>query len=143
VAMNWQNMDEGMMVNEAMFDGENGWVLKPEAYRSSDKAMVTLDLAAKHTLHLTITVYAGRSIPTDDNDKDDDSQSKSDLRSRVKAELHIGEDEKDGHGVSYKQNTKPANSTDPVWNAHDKKTSGEKLQFLNIPKVVEELSFIR
>ncbi|KAM0513045.1 hypothetical protein ACHAPE_008252 [Trichoderma viride] len=143
VAMNWQNMDEGMMVNEAMFDGEDGWVLKPEAYQSSDKTMVTLDLAAKHTLHLTITVFAGRHIPTDDSDKDDDSQSKSDLRSRVKAELHIGEDEKDGHDMSYKQNTKSADSTDPVWNCHEKKILGEKLQFRNIPKVVEELSFIR
>ncbi|KAM0453892.1 hypothetical protein ACHAO4_004638 [Trichoderma viride] len=143
VAMNWQNMDEGMMVNEAMFDGEDGWVLKPQAYQSSDKTMVTLDLAAKHTLHLTITVFAGRNIPTDDSDKVDDSQSKSDLRSRVKAELHIGEDEKDGHDMSYKQHTKSAGSADPVWNSHDKKIPGEKLQFRNIPKVVEELSFIR
>ncbi|KAL7898395.1 putative phospholipase C [Trichoderma sp. TUCIM 5745] len=145
VAMNWQHMDEGMMVNEAMFDGEDGWVLKPEAYQSSDKAMVTLDLAAKQTLHLTITVYAGRNIPTDDDDDDDDvdPQRKSDLRSRVKAELHIGENEKDGHDTSYKQHTKSANSTNPVWNCHDKKIVGEKLQFHNIPKVVEELSFIR
>lgn len=143
VAMNWQNMDEGMMINEAMFDGEDGWVLKPEAYQSSAKTMVTLDLVAKHTLHLTITVFAGRNIPTDDSDKDDGPQGKSDLRSRVKAELHIGEDEKDGHDVSYKEHTKSADSTDPVWNLHEEKILGEKLQFRNIPKVVEELSFIR
>lgn len=144
VAMNWQNMDEGMMVNEAMFDGEDGWVLKPEAYQSSDKPTVTLDLAAKHTLHLTITVFAGRNIPMDDNDKEHDSQSKSDLRSRVKAELHIGEDGKDGHDHTYKQNTRSASTTDPVWNVQeDEKILGEKLQFRDIRKVVEELSFIR
>ncbi|UKZ95386.1 uncharacterized protein TrAFT101_010231 [Trichoderma asperellum] len=143
VAMNWQNLDEGMMINEAMFDGEDGWVLKPGAYQSSDKSMVTLDLAAKHTLHLTITVFAGRNIPTDDSDKGDDSQSRKDLRPRVKAELHIGENEKDGHEHSYKHHTKPASTTYPVWNVQNKKILGEKLQFRNIPKVVEELSFIR
>ncbi|MBE3047072.1 phosphatidylinositol-specific phospholipase C domain-containing protein [Candidatus Bathyarchaeota archaeon] len=30
VALNWQNWDEGMMLNEGMFAGTNGWVLKPE-----------------------------------------------------------------------------------------------------------------
>lgn len=143
VAMNWQNLDEGMMINEAMFDGEDGWVLKPGAYQSSDKSMVTLDLAAKRTLHLTITVFAGRNIPTDDSDKSDDPQSRKDLRPRVKAELHIGEDEKDGHEHSYKHHTKSASTTYPVWNVDNKKILGEKLQFRNIPKVVEELSFIR
>jgi hypothetical protein len=30
VALNWQNWDEGMMLNEAMFAGTSGYVLKPE-----------------------------------------------------------------------------------------------------------------
>jgi hypothetical protein len=30
VALNWQNWDEGMMLNEGMFAGTNGYVLKPE-----------------------------------------------------------------------------------------------------------------
>jgi phosphatidylinositol phospholipase C, delta len=30
VALNWQNWDEGMMLNEAMFAGTGGYVLKPE-----------------------------------------------------------------------------------------------------------------
>lgn len=30
VALNWQNWDEGMMLNEGMFAGTSGWVLKPE-----------------------------------------------------------------------------------------------------------------
>ncbi|KAM0256741.1 hypothetical protein ACHAQJ_004809 [Trichoderma viride] len=138
VAMNWQNMDEGMMINEAMFAGEDGWVLKPAAYQGSDKAMVTLDLAAKHTLDFSITVFAGRNIPTEDHDKEDSPQSRAALCPRVKAELHIGEGDKDGHEHSYKHHTKAAKTSDPVW-----KASGEKLQFHNIPKVVEELSFIR
>jgi hypothetical protein len=30
VALNWQNWDEGMMLNEGMFAGTNGYVLKPQ-----------------------------------------------------------------------------------------------------------------
>jgi hypothetical protein len=30
VALNWQNWDEGMMLNEGMFAGTGGFVLKPE-----------------------------------------------------------------------------------------------------------------
>lgn len=143
VAMNWQNMDEGMMLNEAMFAGEDGWVLKPAAYQGADKASVTLDHAAKHTLDLSITFFAGHNIPLEDGEEDT-SRSRSALRPVVKAELHIGEDDKDGHEHSYKQHTKTAKSSNPVFmSSSQHKDAGDKLQFLNIPKVVEELSFIR
>ena len=33
VALNWQRWDEGMMLNEGMFTGSGGWVLKPTDYR--------------------------------------------------------------------------------------------------------------
>ncbi|POS82977.1 hypothetical protein EPUL_006191 [Erysiphe pulchra] len=36
VAMNWQKLDQGMMLNEGMFSGEQGWVLKPVGYHSND-----------------------------------------------------------------------------------------------------------
>lgn len=32
VALNWQRWDEGMMLNEGMFTGSGGWVLKPTGY---------------------------------------------------------------------------------------------------------------
>lgn len=47
VALNWQNWDEGMMLNEAMFAGTGGYVLKPEGesrgnhIRSSDGLRLT------------------------------------------------------------------------------------------------------
>jgi phosphatidylinositol phospholipase C, delta len=37
VALNWQNWDEGMMLNEAMFAGTGGMVLKPEGELSKGK----------------------------------------------------------------------------------------------------------
>jgi len=33
VALNWQQMNAAIMMNEAMFQGTQGWVLKPEGYR--------------------------------------------------------------------------------------------------------------
>jgi hypothetical protein len=33
VALNWQQMNAAIMLNEAMFRGTEGWVLKPEGYR--------------------------------------------------------------------------------------------------------------
>src|SRR4051812_32067233 len=36
VALNWQNLDKGMMLNHGMFVGTHGWRLKPPGYRSSD-----------------------------------------------------------------------------------------------------------
>ena len=40
VALNWQNWDEGMMLNEGMFAGTSGYILKPEGMGS---AMTTKD----------------------------------------------------------------------------------------------------
>ncbi|EPE05855.1 phospholipase c [Ophiostoma piceae UAMH 11346] len=34
VALNWQKVDEGMMLNHAMFQGTGGYVLKPDGYRA-------------------------------------------------------------------------------------------------------------
>ncbi|KXJ85735.1 PLC-like phosphodiesterase [Microdochium bolleyi] len=34
-ALNWQTLDDGMMLNEAMFEGTRGYLLKPDGYRGS------------------------------------------------------------------------------------------------------------
>ena len=34
VALNWQTLDKFMMLNYGMFEGSNGWVLKPAGYRA-------------------------------------------------------------------------------------------------------------
>ena len=37
VALNWQKMDKGMMLNNGMFAASQGWVLKPEGYRTKEQ----------------------------------------------------------------------------------------------------------
>ncbi|KAH7316483.1 PLC-like phosphodiesterase [Stachybotrys elegans] len=111
VAMNWQNMDEGMMLNEGMFADEKGWVLKPPGYQGTpaSKCIVTQDKAAPgRTLDLEITVFAGQNIPLDTEDDDNSSRGASDMRPSIKAELHVEKpegQEKEGHECTYKQKT--------------------------------------
>lgn len=104
VALNWQRHDQATILNEAMFAGTGGWVLKPPSHRSDDKLVPDKSLgqtettnpqpaaaappsstdssnpanplvpaishpssippaAASKLLNLTVTVYAGQSLP--------------------------------------------------------------------------------
>lgn len=38
VALNWQTLDKAMMLNRGLFEGSNGWVLKPASYRGGGTA---------------------------------------------------------------------------------------------------------
>ncbi|EKJ67807.1 hypothetical protein FPSE_11955 [Fusarium pseudograminearum CS3096] len=144
VAMNWQYLDEGMMLNEGMFADEKGWVLKPEGYQSSNTSTETQsDAAPGRTMNLRITVLAGQHIPIQAGDAADVCRSASTLRPLIKAELHVDkpiDTERDGHTQEhkYKDKTDAGKTDHPDFGPH-----GSLLQFLNIPKVVQELSFIR
>ncbi|PNY25077.1 Phosphoinositide phospholipase C [Tolypocladium capitatum] len=145
VAMNWQNLDEGMMLNEGMFADEKGWVLKPPGYQSSDKTSDTQALAAPGcTMDLSITVFAGHNLPAKSSDDDaDNARSGSTIRPVVKVELHVekpGGADKDGvaRECPYKQRTDAKRSSNPNFGV-----SGQALQFRGIHKVVGELSFLR
>ncbi|KAK7398553.1 hypothetical protein QQX98_012076 [Neonectria punicea] len=144
VAMNWQKPDEGMMLNEGMFADEKGWVLKPPGYQSSNKTAETQTEAAEgRTMSLKITIFAGQHIPLQEGDAADSTRSSSTLRPLIKAELHVGkpeETERDGqlHECKYKQKSETGKTDHPSFGPQ-----GSLLWFLNIPKVVEELGFIR
>ncbi|CCU76570.1 phospholipase C [Blumeria hordei DH14] len=58
VAMNWQKLDESIMLNEGMFSGEQGWVLKPPGFRSETKGIIPYK-----NIELNITLLAGQNIP--------------------------------------------------------------------------------
>ena len=101
VAMNWQYMDEGMMINHGMFADELGWVLKPPGYQSSNKESDGQDKAAvAGTFTLRMTIFAAQHIAVNrDGDEDEAKQNKPSLRSVIKAEIHTDKPEsaeKDG-----------------------------------------------
>ncbi|KAI0407151.1 PLC-like phosphodiesterase [Xylaria palmicola] len=104
VALNWQKWDEGMMLNEGMFAGTGGYVLKPTGYRgaktlppgdpdSGGAAAPPIAAALApatatpailhHTLDLKITVFAAQDLPLPHKD-----DKVSGFRPYVKVELH-------------------------------------------------------
>ncbi|ODH28211.1 hypothetical protein ACO22_03981 [Paracoccidioides brasiliensis] len=152
VALNWQNCDKGMMLNEGMFAGHQGWVLKPEPYRGkawATRQMVatqgnegSLQNTAKHrTLNLSIEIYGGQNIPLPEGDEHARS-----FRPYVTCQFHVerprdsvhaSENDKNGNeAAKYKQKTKSASGSDPDFGV-------QVLQFLSVPVSLEELSFLR
>ncbi|KAK2047850.1 phosphatidylinositol-specific phospholipase C [Colletotrichum somersetense] len=140
VALNWQNLDEGMMLNEGMFADEDGWVLKPIGYRSSDKNTVTeVDAAPQGDLELAVTVIAGQHIWAA-SDSDSSSSRAKHLRPFVKCELHVEIGAANGKAADeddFKLKTGARKTDHPEWE------NGTRLKFPKISRVVEELSFLR
>ncbi|KAL2212049.1 1-phosphatidylinositol-4,5-bisphosphate phosphodiesterase delta-1 [Sarocladium strictum] len=137
VALNWQSWDSGMILNEGMFAGSDGYILKPQGYRSTDNGPVltrTLDRVA-------VTILAAQNIPLLNNG---DSTDK--FAPRVKVGLHmepdamvamVGEDATADQvkDVGYKGCTAQSKGTSPDF-------GGETIEFLDVVGVVPELTFL-
>ena len=139
VALNWQNLDKGMMLNHGMFVGTPGWELKPLGYRSQASSSNVIRL---ETLDLTIQVFAAQnlSLPEDDH-------SERWFRPYVNCQLHVEEPEDPaaaGHDdastesekSSYRRCTKSSSGCNPDFD-------GQKLTFPTVAGIMEELSFVR
>lgn len=144
VAMNWQTWDEGMMLNEGMFAGENGWVLKPPGYRSLDPERNEVESIPHKTLDLRITIFGGQDIPFPHHQVERASHL------YVKCELHVEKQEErpseaiEGasrakEGAEYKRRSQPGKGDHGL----DFGEEGCTFEFLDVANVVEELSFIR
>ncbi|GKT88117.1 phosphatidylinositol-specific phospholipase C [Colletotrichum tofieldiae] len=128
VALNWQNWDEGMMLNEAMFAGTGGYVLKPEGRLAPDTAQGVPQIAYK-TLDLQIDILAAQNLPLPPGD------TKVSGPRGAAAGAHIKDDGRERES-EYKAKTKSNRGADPDF-------KGEALQFTGVPGVVEELTFVR
>jgi phosphatidylinositol phospholipase C delta len=135
VALNWQNWDEGTMLNEAMFADEAGWVLKPQPYlpEGSDRDVEGM----RKVMDLKVTVYAAQHVPLPKDAKVEG------FRPFVKLELHVDKPEgppQEGGGRTkegrWKLRTKYSKGVSPDW-------EGEVCEFVGVMGVVEELSFLR
>ncbi|KAM0264769.1 hypothetical protein ACHAQJ_000594 [Trichoderma viride] len=141
IALNWQETDEGMMLNEGMFVGTGGYVLKPEGYRpkltSKDDASNTITITRK-SIALAFTFLSAQNIPLPPGEK-----SAKGFKPYIKVELHV-EGSKNNHAQSdghvheseYKVRTKTHKGCDVDLGA-------EKLEFKGVPGLVEELTFVR
>lgn len=138
VALNWQNLDKGMMLNHGMFAGTQGWELKPPGYRSSEPSPVPV---SRQVLDLTIEIFAAQDLALPQGD------SEKGFKPYVICQLHVEEPESpvatgrddassDSEKSSYRRCTKSASGR----NADFK---GQKLIFPTVTGVNEKLSFLR
>jgi phosphatidylinositol phospholipase C delta len=139
VALNWQSWDEGTMVNEGMFAGEKGWVLKPPAFRGHDNTVEPVPIR-RVTLDFRITVLAGQHIPLPIHHDEDDE-----FHPYVKCQLHV--DKPSGTAVEsggrtkeglWKFVTKHKKTDHPDWGPE-----GAVLNFVGVQNVIEDLCFLR
>ncbi|PNY23644.1 Protein NRDE2-like protein, partial [Tolypocladium capitatum] len=131
VALNWQQTDEGMMLNEGMFAGTDyrpGIQPKPEQSTST----------ARNTLSLAITFLAAQSIPLPHQDS-----SPKRFNPYVKTEIHVDGSNHllpvnsgHGHADEYKARTRTHHGCDVDF-------SGETVSFGAMAGLVEELTFVR
>lgn len=146
VALNWQDDKyDQMVLHDAMFtEDTQGWVLKPPGYRGTDDDIQEPEY---QTMTLRITIYGGLHVPlpearlqkgasntsqavimgVDDGDKG--------FKPSVQVDLAVSHEKPSGKLV---KKTSPKETTKPNWGPN-----GFTLEFVEIPMVVEELSFVR
>ncbi|KAL4870848.1 hypothetical protein BDV12DRAFT_165348 [Aspergillus spectabilis] len=138
VALNWQNADKGMMLNQGMFAGEQGWILKPQGYRSTEPEAAPI---ARKKVDLSIEVLAGQELALPPGDKNEKG-----FRPYVACYLHVeapedapnpvGDDSTDSEKTSYKRVVKAGEGANPDFGS-------QKIVFPPLSGVVEELTFVR
>jgi len=135
VALNWQRIDGGIMLNEAMFANSGGWVLKPASHRS---AAIYSGEPKGYGSSFSVQFIAGQNIvPPEGIDA-------KDLKPYIKCEVHTeipNEWEKmtDGKAKSvdeFKEKIKPVKGVHPDF-------QGQTVEFKHLPSLVPELSFLR
>jgi Phosphatidylinositol-specific phospholipase C, Y domain len=140
VALNWQNFDMGMMLNEAMFAGRHGWVLKPQRYRGMQVDSSAKDIDRGGTaVNISIAIFAGQGLALPLGDS-----SPKDFHPYVTCQLHLSQDEdivpknqkRGSEAKRYKLRTKASTGIDPDF-------GGEELTFPHTTAIIEELSFLR
>ncbi|TLD26180.1 Sorting nexin-4 [Venturia nashicola] len=135
VALNWQKIDEGMMLNEGMFAQSGGWALKPPMYRSSSTTYPRE--GTDHTSSFKVEVLAGQYLePPEDVDP-------ADFKPYLKCEIHLEipgswEDlvpgkETDGE---FKAKIKASKSANPDFKR-------QIIKFDKLPSIIPELGFVR
>ncbi|QRW26087.1 phosphatidylinositol-specific phospholipase C [Rhizoctonia solani] len=112
VAMNWQTIDLGNMMNQSMFlrNGRAGYLLKPEALRVKDK-----DLLAKRVDYvLSITIISAQQIPRKRDENGREIIKDGLIDPLVEISLHAPDSSSTGPRT-YRTTAIPNNGFNPIW----------------------------
>ncbi|KAK8044240.1 1-phosphatidylinositol-4-5-bisphosphate phosphodiesterase delta-1 [Apiospora rasikravindrae] len=131
-ALNWQNWDKGMMMNDAMFDGSRGYVLKPDGYREEKEAATPGPAISHRTLHrLAVHVLAVQHLPLPD-----DLRSSDELHPYLVMDLSV-----EPHPLTTTKR-EPCSVRTQVQQGVNPDFAQEVLTFHEIEGVTPELSFV-
>ncbi|KAJ6157371.1 hypothetical protein N7470_004963 [Penicillium chermesinum] len=118
VALNWQNLDKGMMLNYGMFHGTQGWQLKPpvEVFAAQDLALPLGHTEKGFSPYLVVQLHVEEPEVEGSSEGDDASS--------------------DTEKSSYRRRSRNGAGRCPDF-------EGQKLVFPAVVGIVEELSFVR
>lgn len=137
-ALNWQHVNEGTMLNHAMFAGTEGYVLKPPGHRDpKHQSLVAATPLA--TIDLAITLLAGQELGA--------AAAHHKPHPYVKMELHVSDDAEAAPGQrlpadgrakegQYKRRGAAESGRDPDF-------GGETLSFKGVKRVAVDTAFLR
>jgi hypothetical protein len=142
VALNWQSWDLGMILNEGMFMGSDGYVLKPKGYcHDGHSDEDDISIPSKTLERLAITMVAAQNLPLL-NSTDDPAK----FIPYVKIGFHT---EPDAFQAMTNENESPEKVKQVGYSGQTSKSKGtspsfdeETIEFLNIHGVVPELAFL-
>ncbi|RMZ76169.1 hypothetical protein DV738_g5101, partial [Chaetothyriales sp. CBS 135597] len=157
VALNWQRLDKGMMLNEGMFAGSQGWILKPEGHRPKDQLGPAAggEIAAKKQLvDLKIQLLCAQDLPLP-QERDDSYKAK--IKPYVQIQLHVDTYGPPGQGKSIRRSSREDTDLyadeeveDTTYQRRSKTVrtdspdfDGEVLSWSGIADTASELSFVR
>ncbi|KAK8097113.1 PLC-like phosphodiesterase [Apiospora kogelbergensis] len=133
VALNWQTWDRGMMMNDALFDGSGGYVLKPDGYRGPKPGVSAPEpeVPGRDLNHFSVHVLAVQNLPLPPDARESNSMRPY-LTMTLSVEPHPLETVK---REPYVARTKTEQGVHPDF-------SQEVLSFDDIDGVTPELSFV-
>lgn len=131
-ALNWQTLDTAMMLNEAMFAGTKGYVLKPDGYRGVKPGLEDAEaepMIPNHALHgVVVTVLAAQGLPLN---------SAGELRPYVDVQLFA-----DPHPLQLLKREQPLSGRTPAAEGLNPDFGGHAVQLGDVSAVTPELSFL-
>ncbi|KAJ7202660.1 PLC-like phosphodiesterase [Mycena pura] len=106
--LNWQHYDTGMQLNEALFVGTRGWVLKPARLRAADGAPPPQDAPARQRLTAEIVGISALPPPN--------GRAGKGFSAYVHAELFHAQQDQKWQSKTHKTQDVPGAGADVMWN---------------------------
>lgn len=131
-ALNWQTLDVALMLNEAMFAGTQGYVLKPDGYRGvrpGREDAAAEPMMPNYALHgVAVTVLAAQGLPFD---------GAGELRPYVDVQLFA-----EPHPLQLLRREHPLCGRTPAAEGLNPDFGGHAVEFGDVSAVTPELSFL-